>query len=277
MDPVHVYFEAIGPGEWDRFETVRGRASLEIHRRFLARFVHQGDRVLEIGAGPGRFTLQLAQLGARVLVTDFSANQLALNRERVVGAGMQDAVEGYRELDLRDLTALGDESFDVALAYGGPLSYVFEDAERCFGELLRVTRRGGLVVASVMSLLGVYRHLLTDVADIDERLGFAVGDTIIRTGDTRHAAAGGHVCRMFRWSDLVEMFGRHPCRVVGASASQWGALGPVETVARVAADATWWDRFLDREEAMCAEQGAIDGGNHILFAIERNGDLGPTA
>nr|MDQ3826612.1 methyltransferase domain-containing protein [Actinomycetota bacterium] len=144
MDSVHAYFEAIGGGEWDRFETVRGRSSLEIHRRFLARFVREGDRVLEIGAGPGRFTLQLAELGAWVLVTDFSANQLALNRQRIAAAGLQDAVEGYSELDLRDLTALDDQSFDVALAYGGPLSYVFEDAERCFGELLRVTRRGGV-------------------------------------------------------------------------------------------------------------------------------------
>ncbi|MDQ3896438.1 MAG: methyltransferase domain-containing protein, partial [Actinomycetota bacterium] len=278
MDSVHAYFEAIGGGEWDRFETVRGRSSLEIHRRFLARFVREGDRVLEIGAGPGRFTLQLAELGAWVLVTDFSANQLALNRQRIAAAGLQDAVEGYSELDLRDLTALDDQSFDVALAYGGPLSYVFEDAERCFGELLRVTRRGGVVVASVMSLLGAYRHFLSEVADIDERLGFEVNDRIIRTGDTRHAAEGGHVCRMFRWSGLVEMFGRHPCRLLGASASQWGALGPLETVERCAADAARWERFLDREEAMCAEPGAIDGGNHILFAVERTEtrDVGPS-
>jgi hypothetical protein len=185
---------------------------------------------LEIGAGPGRFTLQLAELGARIVVTDFSANQLALNRERVTAARMQDAVEGYCELDLRDLRSLGDESFDVALACGGSLSYVFEDAERCFGKLLRVTRAGGVVVASVMSVLGAYRHFLAEVADIDENLGLDVNNRIIRTGDTRPAAEGGHVCRMLRRSELVEMFGRHPCRLCGrppASGAPWGPWRPL--------------------------------------------------
>jgi ubiquinone/menaquinone biosynthesis C-methylase UbiE len=140
MDPVHAYFEQLGAGEWERFESVRARVSLEIHRRFLARYVRSGDRVLEVGAGPGRFTIQLAELGARVLVTDISAAQLSLNRQRVAEAGCHAAVEAFRQLDLRDLSELADDSFDVALAYGGPLSYVFEEAERCFADLLRVTR-----------------------------------------------------------------------------------------------------------------------------------------
>ena len=270
MDPVHAYFEQLGAGEWERFESVRGRVSLEIHRRFLTRYVTSGDRVLEVGAGPGRFTIQLAELGARVLVTDISAAQLSLNKQRVAEAGCHSAVEAFRELDLRDLSELADDSFDVALAYGGPLSYVFQEAERCFGDLLRVTRPGGLVVASVMSLVGAYRHFLPEVAEIDERLGFQANDEVIRTGDTRSfASERGHVCRMFRWSELVALFRQHACRLIAASASQWAALGPLDVLERIAADPEWWARFLDREEAMCAEPGVLDGGLHMLFAVEK--------
>jgi SAM-dependent methyltransferase len=203
-------------------------------------------------------------------VTDISATQLSLNKLRVAEAGCQAAVEAFRELDLRDLSELADHSFDLSLAYGGPLSYVFEEAERCFAELLRVTRRGGFVLASVMSLVGAYRHFLPEVAEIDERLGFEANEQVLRTGDTRSLGTGrGHVCRMFRWSELVSLVEQQPCRLVAASASQWGALGPVEILERIAAEPEWWARFLDREEAMCAEPGVLDGGLHVLFAVQK--------
>jgi hypothetical protein len=51
------YYDALGDVEWDRLvRDPAARASLEVHRRFLARHVRPGHRVLEIGAGPGRFT-----------------------------------------------------------------------------------------------------------------------------------------------------------------------------------------------------------------------------
>ena len=270
MDPVHAYWRATGSRRVGAVESVPGRVSLEIHRRFLTRYVRSGDRVLEVGAGPGRFTIQLAGLGARVLVTDISAAQLSRNKQRVADAGCHSAIEAFRELDLRDLSELADDSFDVALAYGGPLSHVFQEAERCFADLLRVTRPGDLVVASVMSLVGAYRHFLPEVADIDERLGLQANDEVIRTGDTRLVGSErGHVCRMFRWSELVALFRQHACRLVAASAGQWAALGPLDVLERIAADPEWWARFLDREEAMCAEPGVLDGGLHILFALEK--------
>ncbi|MEW6471550.1 MAG: class I SAM-dependent methyltransferase [Actinomycetota bacterium] len=88
------FFDEYGEREWQRLDTdARSRASLEIHRRFLGRFVRPGMRVLEIGAGPGRFTVELAKLGCRVVVTDISPVQLALNKEQVGQAGFASAVE----------------------------------------------------------------------------------------------------------------------------------------------------------------------------------------
>ena len=43
-------------------------------------FVSAGDRVLEVGAGPGRFTIELATIGATIVVGDVSEVQLELNR-----------------------------------------------------------------------------------------------------------------------------------------------------------------------------------------------------
>lgn len=110
-------------GEWDRLrKDVAGRVGFEIHCRFLDDHLTPGARVLEIGAGPGVFTQHLVRVGARVTVTDLSAVQLAENRRRLAEAGLVDAVAGFLVADVRDLSRWADGSFDLAVAYGGPLS-----------------------------------------------------------------------------------------------------------------------------------------------------------
>jgi len=66
-----------------------------IHNVYLERFVPPGSRVLEIGAGPGRFTQTLHRLGCRVVVADISAVQLALNRRYGSEYGFASSVEAY--------------------------------------------------------------------------------------------------------------------------------------------------------------------------------------
>jgi hypothetical protein len=69
-DHVRRYFDEFGDREWTRLtETPNGRVSFEIHRRFLRDYVRPGARILEVGAGPGRFTVELAGLGGTVVVT----------------------------------------------------------------------------------------------------------------------------------------------------------------------------------------------------------------
>lgn len=65
----------------------RSLVSLELHRRLLRRFVQPGWRVLEVGAGPGRFTIELATLGTTIVTSDVSTVQLDLNVDKVAEAG----------------------------------------------------------------------------------------------------------------------------------------------------------------------------------------------
>ena len=126
---IEALFDQIGDWEWLRLDSdIRGRVAFALHRRLLARYLTSGMRVLEVGAGPGRFTIALAQMGCRVVVSDVSSVQLALNEEHVNAADVADSIEDRVQLDVRDLSRFGDGSFDAVVAYGGPLSYVFEDA-----------------------------------------------------------------------------------------------------------------------------------------------------
>jgi SAM-dependent methyltransferase len=263
------YYDQYGAAEWHRLaKDVPGRVSFEVHRRFLARWVAPGARVLEIGAGPGRFTTVLTQLGAKVVVTDISPVQLALNRAQLQGTPHEAGVERRELLDVCDVSGYVDGEFDVVLAYGGPLSYAFDDAEPALRGLLRVTRPGGAVLASVMSTLGTWRHLLDGVTQMAQAYGEDANDAVLRTGDMRHMPGLEHVCRMFRAREILGLVAGAGGHVVAASASNWASLGDPATLAALEADPDRWGRFIEHEVAACAEPGALDGGTHIIFAAQ---------
>lgn len=257
------YYDEFGNAEWERLEKdINGRVSLEVHRRFLTRFISHGDRVLEIGAGPGRFTMGLIDLGARIVVTDFSPVQLNLNNTRLASST---SVESWEVLDVCDTSRYADGEFDAVVAYGGPLSYAFENIDEAMTGLFRIVRPGGVVVASVMSLLGTWRHLLEDTILVAETFGDNANDAILRTGDLRHIG-GAHVCQMFRASDITNLVERCGGEMLAMSASNWASLDKPEALATLESEPDRWRRFLEHEVAACAEPGALDGGTHLLFA-----------
>jgi SAM-dependent methyltransferase len=270
VERIRAHFDAVGDGEWERLvATPRDRVSFELHRRLLAEHIRPGDRVLEVGAGPGRFTIALARLGARVTVTDISAVQLELNERHVRGAGCDDAVERRAVVDVRDVAGLGNLPFDAVVAYGGPLSYVFEDAQDAFRGLVNATRPEGVLLASVMSSVGSFRYFLPLALEEAERYGGELYDHVLATGDLR-AIPGSHTCQMYRWSEVEGLAAGARGRIVAASASNCMSLADAEVVAAIEADPARWQWFLDWEAKMCREPGALDGGTHILFAFRRD-------
>ena len=79
---VEQFYDEYGEKEWDRLvRDPEGEVKLHVHRHYLEKYVTSGARVLEVGAGAGRFTQILVELGARVTVADLSSVQLELNRK----------------------------------------------------------------------------------------------------------------------------------------------------------------------------------------------------
>jgi SAM-dependent methyltransferase len=267
-DPTYTaqHYNLYAEREWERHDTTwAARTSFVVHRRFLEEFVRSGDLVLDAGAGPGRFTIELADLGARVHVGDISPVQLRLNAEKVRVEGKEDAVVARTLLDICDLSGIEDDRFDAVVCFGGPVSYAMNRADDAVGELCRVTRPGGHVLMSVMSRLGSLRRFLRGVLDVGRTYGPERNDEIVSTGDLPRDINEGHECHMFCWSELVALLAPHG-RIVGASASNFLSAQPDELF-DAASDAER-EQILRWELDLCREPGVLEAGTHILAAIE---------
>jgi ubiquinone/menaquinone biosynthesis C-methylase UbiE len=105
----------------------------------------QGDILLDAGCGTGVFTVDLISLGSRVIGLDISMPMLTWAREKSKGYPFQ-AVLG----DMLSLP-FADGSFDKVVSVTA-LEFI-EDGKGAVGELFRVTRSGGCVVAATLNSL----------------------------------------------------------------------------------------------------------------------------
>jgi SAM-dependent methyltransferase len=265
-------FDAYGEREWSRHdETPRDRVAFHIHRAFLERYVRPGDRVLDAGAGPGRFTIELARLGASVTVADVSDGQLELNERFVREAGAGPAVVNRAVADVVDLAEFDNDAFDVVVCYGAVLSFVTDRAGDALDELLRVARGDGVVLVGVASRFGSLRAFTAEVRQEIFEDGVEWAEHVVETGDLfpPHSSLGIPM-HLYTWAELRSLFDEHGCEVLSASAANFVSTGDTAKVEAFAADNELWNRFLAWEVAACAEPGAIDGGTHIIAAVRRS-------
>ena len=257
------FFDDYGEQEWTRFDEGRTPPqSVAVHLTKLREFVNVGDRVLDVGAGPGRFTIELARLGADIVVADISARQLELNRERVEEAGLESRISERVQAGVTDLSLFDDASFEAVVCFGGPLSYVVDRAEQGVAELLRVTRPGGHALLSVMSLIGAAVHFIEPLLDLARRDGLGPNEEIVRTGVLPEGEGYGHLpMQLYRWSELEALLSRHGTVVAATAAGLFPALYPDEPELR--------DLIERIELDLAAEPGALSCGEHILAVVRK--------
>lgn len=71
--------------EWHRWDdSPVERVKFHVHLHYLQQYVNPGDHVLEIGAGAGRFTRELARITDRIVVADLSSGDLS---PETIGSG----------------------------------------------------------------------------------------------------------------------------------------------------------------------------------------------
>ncbi|MEO1367530.1 MAG: class I SAM-dependent methyltransferase, partial [Acidobacteriota bacterium] len=145
------------PGyQWRRLDAMP--CEFFIHRSALDDELPPASCVLDIGAGPGRYALEMARAGHRVTVGDISPAMLEQAQHRLADAGFAPGaaaggggVDAVLELDARDLGRFDDGSFDAVVAFG-PFYHLQDaaDRRRAAAEAARVLRPGGLLFAVFM-------------------------------------------------------------------------------------------------------------------------------
>ena len=128
-----------------RLRTRHGSVEFLTTMRYIEKYLKPGDRILEIGAGTGRYTHALAQKGFQVDALELVEHNIAVFREKTI-PGEQVTIRQGNAIDLRDF---GENTYDITLLLG-PMYHLFteDDRLRALSEAIRVTKPGGILFAA---------------------------------------------------------------------------------------------------------------------------------
>lgn len=197
---------AVPAKAYDRFMGVHSR-QLAPQLVELAR-VKPGDRVLDVGCGPGALTTELVRrLGAAsVAAVDPSESFVAAARDRHPGVDVRRAAA--------EALPYADREFDAALAQ--LVVHFMADPVAGLREMARVTRRDGVVAACVWDHTGG-RSPVSAFWQAARDLGLGTQDESALAGSRE-----GHLVELFETSGLREVEGAVlVARVEYASFDDW--------------------------------------------------------
>ncbi len=133
--------------EWERLEGFH--FEFEIAKHYLKKHL-RGKTVLDIGGGPGRYSVWLAKQGYDVTLVDLSESNVALAKQKFKEFGVK--AKAY-VCDARNLSDLNLATFDNVLLMG-PLYHLsdVDDRKKCVSEAKKHLAPEGVLFASFITL-----------------------------------------------------------------------------------------------------------------------------
>lgn len=116
--------------------------------RYIQRYLSPGDRILDVGAGTGAYSLYFARKGYSVSALELTQRNIEIFRSKLTPQDPIDLQQG----NAVDLSRYPDDAFDVVLVFG-PLYHLhsMDDRKRCIREALRVCKPTGKLFFAFIS------------------------------------------------------------------------------------------------------------------------------
>jgi len=260
MKAVQMHYDENPADEWQRLENHPFEFLLSTW--MMEKHIRPGQRVLDIGGGPGRYAIHFAQMGCDVTLADLSAGNVALAKEKAAEAGVQIHAIAANCLDLE---ALDLGQFDHVLLMG-PLYHLLskEDRVRAVRIALKHLKPGGVLCATfIMAFAGIIFDLknggfiVEDCANpLTGRLIDCIAEGSSYAGPAFTSACFMHQCEI---EPFMAQFGLEKLHLFG----QEGILAPNERdlLQRDQAEIDCWialaKRFLERPELLSYSEHAM--------------------
>ena len=130
----------------------QGQLEYATTMEYIHRYAKSGAKILEIGAGTGRYSIALAKEGYQVTAVELVETNLEVLRKNSENVQGIDSYQG----DALNLDRFEDGQFDVTLVFG-PMYHLYDenDVQKAIDEAIRVTKKDGIILVAFLSVYAI--------------------------------------------------------------------------------------------------------------------------
>ncbi len=267
------FYAILGEKEFDRLTRNRlGDLLYHSHIDVIKTYIKADHDVLELGAGAGIYSKELVNMCNTLVVSDITPKQLEFNKRKMQELNLLSKIKEHLLLDVTDLRSLDSESFNAVVCVGGALNYTMEKKKDAIKEMLRITKKDGILIVGVMSLISAIFRYMNGVIEEKGKFGINATRWLFETGiqdEEHYPVKSKHYVQMFRCRDLDELFEDESVNIIDKRASGLFALVGEESLNKVKVDNELWNLILEKEIEYSKLPGTLECGANLVYTIQK--------
>ncbi len=235
-----------------------GQMEYRTTMEFIHRYAAPGSRILEIGAGTGRYSIALAKEGYDVTAVELVEHNLEILRANSTDIPNLQSWQG----DALNLAGIGDGEYDMTLILG-PLYHLYDQADvhKAISEAVRVTKKNGLILAAFLSVDAIlFNNYLNDLLLAGLEENFAADYTV------RHFEK-----QLFTGYDIAEferLFDGYAVEHLATAATD-GILELAEGRNDFTMSDQAFEAYADYHLARCENRTLLGCSSHLLYVCRK--------
>ena len=241
--------------EDERFSSKRGMVEFLTTVHYIEKYLKPDMKIIEIGAGTGRYSHYFARNGYRVDAVELMEGNIEVFKQNSAPFENITVMQG----DAVNLFEIASEQYDITLLLG-PMYHLYteEDQKAAMSEALRVTKKGGIVFAAYCNNdMTVYQFGF-------RRGAFRCGayDELIDFDTFKLSSTPKEIFTLYRKEDvdvLMENFGVERLHYVGTDMLTHVLDSEIDGM-----DDRMFDLYMKYHLCICERSDMIGTTNHML-------------
>ncbi|MBQ6478883.1 MAG: class I SAM-dependent methyltransferase [Erysipelotrichaceae bacterium] len=234
-----------------RLDHRHGQVEFLTSMRYLHEYLKDGDSIVDIGSGPGRYTLALKKEGYPVTAVEYVRPNIGVLKAK-------DPDLRIIEASATDLSMLKENEFDVAIMFG-PMYHLYskEDRLKALSEAKRISRKY-LFVTYIMNEYSVIEYAFKDnrYKEVKDRLD-----------ESFHIDDPDALFFQVRIEDIDELNRLSGLKLVRRFASDGPSDYMRETINKM--DEETFSAYLDFHFATCERKDLIGASSHVVDILSK--------
>ena len=161
MDKVREYYDSNAEMEWERLNNPYSIVEYKSTLFLIDKYFSNDGSVIDIGSGPGRYSIELLKRGYEVDLLDISQEELNIAKDEIEKLGLK--ANNYYCKSAIELECFEGEFYDNILVMG-PMYHLHikEERQKVLKEVYRILKKDAVAIISYINTWGAIKAAVTE-------------------------------------------------------------------------------------------------------------------